>query len=32
MLSFTSPQRKITGLDYDEEKIDTANNCFQQNQ
>ncbi|MFZ1305962.1 MAG: 1-acyl-sn-glycerol-3-phosphate acyltransferase, partial [Ferruginibacter sp.] len=28
MLSFTSPQRKITGLDYDEEKIDTANNCF----
>ena len=28
MLSFTSAQRKITGLDYDEEKIDTANNCF----
>ncbi len=28
MLSFTSAQRQITGLDYDEEKIDTANNCF----
>lgn len=28
MLSFTSAQRKITGLDYDEDKIDTANNCF----
>lgn len=28
MLSFTSAQRNITGLDYDEEKIDTANHCF----
>lgn len=28
MLSFTSKQRTITGLDYDEDKIDTANNCF----
>ena len=28
MLSFTSPQREITGIDYDEEKIDTANHCF----
>jgi len=28
MLSFTSPKRQITGLDYDEDKIDTANNCF----
>lgn len=28
MLSFTSAQRKITGLDYDEDKINTANNCF----
>jgi 2-polyprenyl-3-methyl-5-hydroxy-6-metoxy-1,4-benzoquinol methylase len=28
MLSFTSAQRNITGLDYDEDKIDTANNCF----
>ncbi|MBK9531997.1 MAG: 1-acyl-sn-glycerol-3-phosphate acyltransferase [Chitinophagaceae bacterium] len=28
MLSFTSPQRKITAIDYDEEKIDTANHCF----
>ena len=28
MLSFTSPERKITGIDYDEEKIETANNCF----
>ena len=28
MLAFTSSQRKITGIDYDEEKIDTANHCF----
>ena len=28
MLSFTSAQRQITGLDYDEDKINTANNCF----
>jgi 1-acyl-sn-glycerol-3-phosphate acyltransferase len=28
MLSFTSAKRQITGLDYDEDKIDTANNCF----
>lgn len=28
MLAFTSPQREITGIDYDEEKIDTANHCF----
>jgi 1-acyl-sn-glycerol-3-phosphate acyltransferase len=28
MLAFTSAQRQITGLDYDEDKIDTANNCF----
>ncbi|HNU86757.1 MAG TPA: class I SAM-dependent methyltransferase, partial [Ferruginibacter sp.] len=28
MLSFTSAQRTITGIDYDEEKIDTANHCF----
>ena len=28
MLSFTSAQRKITGIDYDEEKIETANHCF----
>ena len=28
MLSFTSSQRQITGIDYDEEKIDTANHCF----
>jgi 2-polyprenyl-3-methyl-5-hydroxy-6-metoxy-1,4-benzoquinol methylase len=28
MLSFTSAQRVITGIDYDEEKIDTANHCF----
>ena len=28
MLSFVSPQREITGIDYDEEKIDTANHCF----
>lgn len=28
MLSFTSPQREVTGIDYDEEKIETANHCF----
>jgi 2-polyprenyl-3-methyl-5-hydroxy-6-metoxy-1,4-benzoquinol methylase len=27
-LYFTSPYRKITGIDYDEEKIQVANNCF----
>jgi 1-acyl-sn-glycerol-3-phosphate acyltransferase len=28
MLAFASPQREITGIDYDEEKIGTANHCF----
>jgi 1-acyl-sn-glycerol-3-phosphate acyltransferase len=28
MLGFVSSQRQITGIDYDEEKIDTANHCF----
>ncbi len=28
MLSFTSAQRQITGIDYDESKIEVANNCF----
>ncbi|MEP7255716.1 MAG: 1-acyl-sn-glycerol-3-phosphate acyltransferase [Ferruginibacter sp.] len=28
MLSFTSSQREITGIDYDEEKISIANHCF----
>lgn len=28
MLSFISADRIITGIDYDEEKIDTANHCF----
>jgi 1-acyl-sn-glycerol-3-phosphate acyltransferase len=28
MLLFTSSKRQITGIDYDEEKIDTANHCF----
>ena len=28
MLHFTSPQREITGIDYDEEKIKTASHCF----
>jgi 1-acyl-sn-glycerol-3-phosphate acyltransferase len=28
MLYFTSPKRTITGIDYDEEKIITANHCF----
>ena len=27
MLSFLSPKRKITGIDYDQEKINVANNC-----
>jgi len=27
-LYFASPHRKITGIDYDEEKIQVANNCF----
>ncbi|HXO74791.1 MAG TPA: class I SAM-dependent methyltransferase, partial [Puia sp.] len=25
-------QREITGIDYDEEKIETANNCFSKNE
>jgi 1-acyl-sn-glycerol-3-phosphate acyltransferase len=28
MLHFTSNKRFITGIDYDEEKIETANHCF----
>ncbi|MFZ1784342.1 MAG: 1-acyl-sn-glycerol-3-phosphate acyltransferase [Ferruginibacter sp.] len=28
MLAFASSTREITGIDYDEEKIDTANHCF----
>ncbi len=28
MLAFTSTKRTITGIDYDEEKIETANHCF----
>lgn len=28
MLAFTSGKRTITGIDYDEDKIDTANHCF----
>ena len=32
MLHFVSPQREITGIDYDEEKIETANNCFSKNE
>ncbi len=28
MLSFVSPGLHITGIDYDAEKIDTANHCF----
>jgi 1-acyl-sn-glycerol-3-phosphate acyltransferase len=31
MLYFTSHQRQVTGIDYDEEKINTANNCFDKN-
>lgn len=28
MLYFAANKREITGIDYDEEKIDTANHCF----
>jgi 1-acyl-sn-glycerol-3-phosphate acyltransferase len=28
MLHFVSPARVITGIDYDEEKIETANHCY----
>ncbi|MEO7265414.1 MAG: 1-acyl-sn-glycerol-3-phosphate acyltransferase, partial [Ferruginibacter sp.] len=28
LLYFTSTHRKITGIDFDEEKIETANHCF----
>ncbi len=28
MLYFAAEKRTITGIDYDEEKIETANNCF----
>jgi 2-polyprenyl-3-methyl-5-hydroxy-6-metoxy-1,4-benzoquinol methylase len=28
MLHFTAAKRIITGIDYDEEKIETANHCF----
>ncbi len=31
MLHFTSHERIITGIDYDEEKIETANHCFSKN-
>ena len=32
MLQFVSPEREITGIDRDKEKIDTANNCFSRNE
>ncbi|MFH1321646.1 MAG: 1-acyl-sn-glycerol-3-phosphate acyltransferase [Bacteroidota bacterium] len=32
MLSFVSEDRKITGIDYDSEKIRIAENCFSKNQ
>ncbi len=28
MLHLVSPKRKITGIDYDEQKIETANHCY----
>jgi uncharacterized protein len=31
MLHFTSSEREIVGLDYDEEKIETAQHCFSRN-
>jgi 2-polyprenyl-3-methyl-5-hydroxy-6-metoxy-1,4-benzoquinol methylase len=32
MLGFMSEHRTITGVDYDEEKIDVANHCFSKNE
>ena len=32
MLNFVSPTRQITGIDYDEQKIATANHCFSKNE
>ena len=32
MLHFVSVQRRITGIDYDEQKIATANHCFSKNE
>lgn len=32
MLSFVSSERDITGIDYDEDKIETANHCFSRNE
>jgi 1-acyl-sn-glycerol-3-phosphate acyltransferase len=32
MLNLTAPLRKITGVDYDEEKIRVAMNCFSKNE
>jgi uncharacterized protein len=32
MLHFVSTQRLITGVDYDEQKIATANHCFSKNE
>lgn len=32
MLHFTSEAREITGIDYDEDKIATANHCFSKNE
>ena len=32
MLNFVSPGRQVTGIDYDEEKIATANQCFSKNE
>jgi 1-acyl-sn-glycerol-3-phosphate acyltransferase len=32
MLYFTSTQRQLTGIDYDEEKITVANHCFSRNE
>ena len=32
MLHFVSAQRQVTGIDYDEQKIATANHCFNKNE
>ncbi len=32
MLAFTSKERTVTGIDYDDEKIATAQNCYSRNE
>jgi uncharacterized protein len=32
ILQFVAPDREMTGIDYDEKKIETANHCFSKNE